>query len=104
MRRPSNLATVVLNRSFHQDTNPVANGWSISRLRFFTYVFFAYGIFFMVPDVLFGAVSTFNWTTWINPTSVNLALITGSVSGLGINPFTTFDWSCTSCPASHVSG
>jgi hypothetical protein len=29
---PSNLATIVLNRSFHQDTNPIAHGWKISRL------------------------------------------------------------------------
>lgn len=30
--------------------------------------------------------------TWIAPTNVSLAAITGSVSGLGFNPIPTFDW------------
>lgn len=31
--------------------------------------------------------------TWIAPQNALLAIITGSVSGLGINPLATFDWS-----------
>jgi hypothetical protein len=30
--------------------------------------------------------------TWIAPENVTLAAITGSVSGLGLNPIGTFDW------------
>ena len=30
--------------------------------------------------------------TWIKPDNQNLAVITGSVGGLGLNPITTFDW------------
>ena len=45
-----------------------------------------------IPDYLFQALSTFNWMTWIKPDNQNLAVITGSVGGLGLNPITTFDW------------
>ncbi|KAL8283781.1 hypothetical protein RQP46_005213 [Phenoliferia psychrophenolica] len=90
---PANLATIVLNRSFHQDTNPIAHGWKISRLRFFTYVFFGYGMYFVLPDCIMGFLTYFNWMTWISPQNVKLAIFTGSISGLGINPITTFDWS-----------
>lgn len=102
----------MLNRSFHQDTNPVAHGWRITRLRLFTYIFVGYGLYFVFPDAIFSALSAstllssfpllssadsgsayFNWMTWISPSNVKLAMITGSISGLGVSPWTTFDWS-----------
>lgn len=46
----------------------------------------------MVFPVIFEALSQFNWITWIAPQNVNLAAITGSMSGLGLNPWSTFDW------------
>ncbi|KAK4702819.1 hypothetical protein P7C70_g3401, partial [Phenoliferia sp. Uapishka_3] len=85
-----NLATIVLNRSFHTNSNPVVNGWKISQFRMFLVIFVGY---FILPDALFTALSTFNWITWLAPTNVKLALICGSVTGLGLSPFTTFDWS-----------
>ena len=30
--------------------------------------------------------------TWIKPDNVNLAVVTGSIGGLGLNPIPTFDW------------
>jgi len=91
---PSNLAQIALNRSFHFDKNLPANGWKISRLRFFCVVFFAYGFYFVLPNNVFQMLSCFNWTTWISPQNVNLAAITGinSDSGLGLNPWPSFDW------------
>ncbi|MBW0460844.1 hypothetical protein O181_000559 [Austropuccinia psidii MF-1] len=47
---------------------------------------------FILPDVFFQTLSFFNWTTWIAPHNVKLALITGTVSGLGLNPFPTLDY------------
>ncbi|KAL8279463.1 hypothetical protein RQP46_008025 [Phenoliferia psychrophenolica] len=85
---PQALATVALNRSFHNDVNPPANGWTITRLRLFTIIFFAYGFYFVLPDAIMGFLSYFNWMTWIAPNNVKLALITGSVTGLGLNPWT----------------
>lgn len=88
---PSALATIVLNRSFHEDKNPVANGWRVSRLKFFWVVFTVYGLYFVFPQAIFQALSYFNWMVWISPNNVTLALVTGSVTGLGFNPWPTFD-------------
>ncbi|OLL22685.1 Oligopeptide transporter 2 [Neolecta irregularis DAH-3] len=50
------------------------------------------GLYFFLPDYLFQALSTFNWMNWISPNNVKLALISGTVTGLGFNPISTFDW------------
>ena len=89
---PSNLATIALNRAFHSDTNPSANGWTISRMRWFTYCFVAMFIYFWFPNYLVAAMSYFNWTTWIAPDNVHLAAVTGTYGGLGLNPLPTWDW------------
>ncbi|KAL8292594.1 hypothetical protein RQP46_001206 [Phenoliferia psychrophenolica] len=83
----------VLNRSFHHEKNTVANGWSISRLRFFLYVFLGYGFYFVFPDCIMQFLTYFNWMTWIAPNNKMLAIITGSQTGLGLNPISAFDWS-----------
>jgi len=93
---PSNLATIALNRAFHSETNAPANGWTVSRMRWFTYCFVAMFIYFWFPNYLVVAMSYFNWTTWIAPQNVHLAAITGTYGGLGLNPFPTWDWNqCT---------
>lgn len=48
--------------------------------------------YFWLPNYLFQALSYFNWMTWIAPDNINLAAITGSIGGLGVNPLPTFDW------------
>ena len=93
---PSNLATIALNRAFHSGENPVANRWTVSRMRWFTYCFIAMFIYFWFPNYLVAAMSYFNWTTWIAPDNVHLAAITGTYGGLGLNPLPTWDWNqCT---------
>jgi len=89
---PANLATIALNRAFHTQTNNVANGWTVSRMRWFMYCFSAMFIYFWFPNYIIQAMSYFNWITWIAPENVKLAAIAGSVSGLGLNPLPTFDW------------
>ncbi|EGF99343.1 putative oligopeptide transporter [Melampsora larici-populina 98AG31] len=75
------LLEITVLRALHaKDDNLPVHGWKISRMNFF----FAYHIW----DFL----SYFNWTTWIAPNNVKLAIITGTVSGLGLNPFPTLDW------------
>lgn len=54
---PSALATVALNRSFHEVDNIVVPGWKITRLKFFTIVFVAYGFYFVFPQAVFSALS-----------------------------------------------
>ncbi|ODV66347.1 OPT-domain-containing protein [Hyphopichia burtonii NRRL Y-1933] len=50
------------------------------------------GLIWVSIDYLFQALSSFNWMTWIKPDNFNLASITGSESGLGLNPIPSFDW------------
>ncbi|KAL7416455.1 OPT-domain-containing protein [Mrakia frigida] len=87
-----NLSTIALNKSFHDKTNIVANGWKISRMRFFLYCFTGMFVYFWLPGSLFQALSYFNWITWINPTSVAVMAVFGTISGVGLNPLPTFDW------------
>ena len=94
---PASLVTIALNAAFHTDTNvpvagPFKRTYKTSRLRFFLYAFAAMFVYFFLPDFLFQALSYFNWMNWIAPNNVNLSAITGSVNGLGFNPWPTFDW------------
>ncbi|KAK6199220.1 OPT oligopeptide transporter protein-domain-containing protein [Scheffersomyces amazonensis] len=90
---PTLLPTIALNRALMQpEKREKINGWSISKYRFFFYMFIFSFVYFWIPDFLFNAVSTFNWLTWISPNNFNLAMITGSFAGLGLNPIPTFDW------------
>ena len=89
---PSNLATIALNKAFYSEINLPANGWTVSRMRWFAYCFIAMFIYFWFPDYLVAAMSYFNWTTWIAPENVHLAAITGTYGGLGLNPLPTWDW------------
>ena len=92
----SNLATIAMNRAFHSGTNTPANGWTVSKLRWFTYCFVAMFFYFLFPNYLVAAMSYFDWTTWIAPDNVHLAAITGTHGGLGLNPLPTWDWNqCT---------
>ena len=89
---PGNLAIIALNRAFHTESNNVVNGWAVSRTRWFMYCFTAMFIYFWFPNYIIQAMSYFNWITWIAPENVKLAAVTGSMTGLGLNPVPTFDW------------
>ncbi|CAH2355442.1 oligopeptide transporter 2 [[Candida] railenensis] len=90
---PTVLPTLALNRALlSPDRKENINGWTISRYNYFFTLFGASFLYFWIPDYLFQALSTFNWMTWIKPDNFNLAMITGSVSGLGFNPVPTFDF------------
>lgn len=90
---PSILPTIALNKALClPEKKSKINGWSISSYRFFLLTFAASFVYFWIPDYLFTALSTFNWLTWIAPNNFNLAAVTGSQTGLGINPITSFDW------------
>ncbi|KDQ12029.1 hypothetical protein BOTBODRAFT_176795 [Botryobasidium botryosum FD-172 SS1] len=89
---PRNLASIALNNSFHTDENKPANGWKVSQSRFFLYGFIGMFCYFWFPNYIAEFLSYFSWITWISPNNVSLAAITGSVTGLGLNPWPTFDW------------
>lgn len=94
---PSVLPALALNKALlGEERKENIHGWTISRYRFFLYSFCGMFIYFWFPNFLFQALSIFNWTTWIAPHNFKLATITGSISGLGINPWPTFDWNVVS--------
>lgn len=94
---PSILPTLALNKALLQsEPKENINGWKISRYNFFFVAFAASFIWFWFPDFIFTALSTFNWIAWIAPNNLNVATISGSQTGLGLNPLTTLDWNVIS--------
>lgn len=90
---PTILPTLALNKALAaKEPNKRANGWSISRYRFFMVVFCIAFLYYWIPSYLFQSLSLFNWMTWIAPNNFKLATITGSITGLGLNPIPSFDW------------
>lgn len=94
---PASLVTIALNTAFHSEGNipvlgPLKQVWRWSRLKFFAIAFTAMFFYFWLPNYLFYGLSWFSWMTWIAPNNVNLSVITGGYSGMGLNPFSTFDW------------
>ncbi|KAK9452110.1 OPT oligopeptide transporter protein-domain-containing protein [Limtongia smithiae] len=101
---PTTLPTLALNRALvtHTEHEGSINGWTISRYRLFIFAFCGMTIYYWLPGYLFEALSYFNWMTWIKPDNFNLAVITGSDLGLGLNPFPTFDWNVANNIYSNV--
>lgn len=90
---PTILPSLALNRALAaNEPNKIVNGWHLSRYSFFLIVFGVAFCYYWIPSYLFQALSLFNWMTWISPNNFSLAAITGSISGLGLNPFPSFDW------------
>jgi len=94
---PTSLVTIALNSAFHSEENLAVKGpfrhvYRVSRYRFFMLAFTAMFVWFWFPNKLFTALGSFNWMTWIAPNNVKLAIITGFKNGLGLNPWSTFDW------------
>lgn len=74
-----NLSTIALNKSFHENKNLVANGWKMSRMRFFFIAFSAMFVYYWLPGGLVQCISFFNWATWIKPESVMVSAVMGGV-------------------------
>ncbi|CUM63801.1 uncharacterized protein PRCAT00001385001 [Priceomyces carsonii] len=90
---PSMLPTVAVNRALMApEKHENINGWKISRYRFFFIVFLISFLYFWFPNYIFQALSYFSWMTWIKPDNLKLDVLTGSQSGLGLNPITSFDF------------
>lgn len=96
---PSSLVTIALNSAFHdtdresaQVLGPLKSIWKMSRIKFFMWGFTLMFFYFWLPNYLFAALSYFSWMAWIAPENGHLGRITGSYSGLGLNPIPSFDW------------
>jgi OPT family oligopeptide transporter len=89
---PGVLSNCALLSTLHSRSNAIANGWKISRLRFFMYVMVGAGIWYFFPGLMFVALSYFTWVCWIAPKNLIVNHLFGMVTGLGLSPI-TFDWS-----------
>ncbi|KAK0714661.1 OPT oligopeptide transporter protein-domain-containing protein [Lasiosphaeris hirsuta] len=88
---PGTLMSAAMFTTLHKEENKEANGWRISRWRFFYAVWLSAFLFYFLPGLLMPALSYFNVITWFAPSNVVVANLFGVVSGLGLFPV-TFDW------------
>ncbi|KAL8825618.1 MAG: hypothetical protein Q9170_007725 [Blastenia crenularia] len=88
---PATLMSTAMFTTMHKSENKMANGWRITRWRFFLFVFFGAFAWYFLPGLLFPALSYFSILTWFAPQNVILANLFGTSSGLGMFPV-TFDW------------
>ncbi|KAL8946262.1 MAG: hypothetical protein Q9222_007318 [Ikaeria aurantiellina] len=89
---PATLMSTAMFTTMHKSENKIADGWKISRWRFFLFVFFGAFAWYFLPGLLFPALSYFSVLTWFAPQNIVLAnLQFGTRSGLGLFPV-TFDW------------
>ncbi|RMZ48333.1 hypothetical protein AFCA_008519 [Aspergillus flavus] len=89
---PQVLSNCAMLETLHSRANSVANGWKISRLRFFLYVTAGGFIWYFFPGLMFTALSYFTWICWIAPRNAVVNQLFGMQTGLGLSPI-TFDWS-----------
>ncbi|POR36191.1 Glutathione transporter 1, partial [Tolypocladium paradoxum] len=88
---PGTLMSAAMFSTLHKQDNKPANGWTISRWKFFYVVWGAAFAFYFLPGLLFPALSYFSVITWFAPKNVVIANMFGVASGLGLFPM-TFDW------------
>ncbi|GAA5841775.1 hypothetical protein JCM9279_003104 [Rhodotorula babjevae] len=89
---PATLPSTVLLRAFHErEDRSSANGWTMSRYRFFAFFTAGAFVWFWFPDYIFTALSSFAFVTWIWPNSQKVNAIFGMNSGLGLLPI-SLDW------------
>jgi hypothetical protein len=77
--------------TLHKEENMIANGWKITRWKFFFLVWLSAFLFYFLPGLLMPALSYFSVITWFAPRNVVIANLFGVASGLGLFPV-TFDW------------
>lgn len=86
------MANAALFQTLHSRANPIADGWRISRYRFFIYVFCGSFLWYWFPGFIFTGLSTFAFLCWAAPKNKVVNNLFGMSTGLGFLP-TTFDWS-----------
>ncbi|KAF2661214.1 OPT-domain-containing protein [Lophiostoma macrostomum CBS 122681] len=88
---PATLVSTAMFSALHKDQNKPADGWTVSRSRFFVLVLCGSFAFYFLPGLLMPALSYFSVITWFAPNNVVVANLFGIASGLGLFPL-TFDW------------
>ncbi|KAH9896261.1 OPT family small oligopeptide transporter [Xylariomycetidae sp. FL2044] len=89
---PGVLGNVALLSSLHSRANAVADGWRVTRIRFFLVAGGAAFVWYWFPGLIFTGLSYFTWICWIVPDNLAVNQVFGMVTGMGLFPL-TFDWS-----------
>ncbi|KAI7199863.1 small oligopeptide transporter, OPT family [Hortaea werneckii] len=89
---PGVLGNCALLNTLHSRANAIANGWRITRLKFFMIVLGGAFLWYWLPGGLLVALSYFTWICWIAPNNIVVNQLFGFQTGLGLSPI-TFDWS-----------
>ncbi|KAJ5885336.1 Oligopeptide transporter OPT superfamily [Penicillium taxi] len=88
---PGTLMSTAMFSTMHKTANKKADGWSISRYKFFILVWGGAFLWYFIPGFLMPALSYFSVITWFAPKNVVISNLFGVASGLGMFPL-TFDW------------
>ena len=67
---PGLLASTAMFSTLHKSENKVADGWRITKWRFFIIVWSVAFLWYFVPGLLMPALSYFNVVTWFAPDNV----------------------------------
>lgn len=70
---PGTLMSTAMFTTMHKSTNQTANGWNISRWKFFLLVWFGSFAWYFLPGLLMPALSYFSVLTWFAPKNVVVA-------------------------------
>ena len=70
---PATLMSTAMFTTMHSSENKSANGWMISRWKFFLCVWFGAFAWYFLPGLLMPALSYFNVITWFAPKNVVVA-------------------------------
>ncbi|KAK7741841.1 hypothetical protein SLS53_004907 [Cytospora paraplurivora] len=89
---PGVLSNIALLSSLHSRSNAVADGWKITRIKFFMVVGGCAFVWYWFPGLIFTGLSYFSWICWIVPNNIAVNQVFGMVTGMGLFPL-TFDWS-----------
>lgn len=91
---PSDLVNTTFMYALHDHskTDPTkTNGWSISRYRYFFYVFTGSFVWYWFPGFIAQFLSAFAFVTWIAPNNRIVNIVFGQYTGMSLFPI-TFDW------------
>lgn len=89
---PGVLSNVALLTSLHSRANAVADGWKMSRIRFFLVVGGCAFLWYWLPGLMWTGLSYFTFICWAAPKNVVVNQVFGMVTGMGLLPL-TLDWS-----------
>lgn len=77
---PGLLASTAMFSTLHKSENKVADGWRITKWRFFVLVWTAAFLWYFVPGLLMPALSYFNVVTWFAPDNAVIGNLVCEVS------------------------